>query len=170
MIRDELPDLPSRAWDKGVRATRSPVSLSQQPRLAGIKHLNRLEQVLASQGWPRGVSEAIQCDASGNPIGGTRTNLFWASRGALYTPELSFCGVAGMMRQKVLELAQALGLAWKIGRWSWRDFEGSDEAFLTNSLIGIWPLRSIGQRKWRAPGPLTLQLSAALAHPAITSA
>ena len=170
LIRDELPALPPSAWSQGVRVMRSPVLLSQQPRLAGIKHLNRLEQVLASQDWPRGVAEAIQCDASGSPIGGTRCNLFWVSRGALYTPELSLCGVAGMMRQKVLEMAQALRIDWKIGRWSWRDFELSDEAFLTNSLIGIWPLRAIDRRRWRVPGPVTSRLITALAHPLILSA
>jgi 4-amino-4-deoxychorismate lyase len=165
LIRYELPPMPAANWRSGVRAIRSPVALAEQPRLAGIKHLNRLEQVLASADWPRGVSEAIQCDTSGYPIGGTRSNLFWVTRDALYTPELTRCGVAGVMREKVLEIAQALGIAWRIGRWRWQDFERSDEAFVTNSLIGIWPLRALGKRRWAKSRPVTHRLMDALAHP-----
>ena len=130
---------------------RSPVVLSAQPLLAGVKHLGRLEQVIASAHWPAGIDEAIQCDARGRPICGTRSNLFWVARGALYTPELSVCGVAGVMRQKVLELAQALGIRWRVGAWRWREFANSEEAFVTNSLIGIWPLRRCERKRWRAP-------------------
>jgi 4-amino-4-deoxychorismate lyase len=161
----ELPRLRQSAWSRGVQAMRSPIVLGAQPRLAGLKHLNRLEQVLASDGWPAGIDEAILGDEGGRPIGGTRSNLFWIARGRLYTPELSRCGVAGVMRQKVLELAQQMGASWRIERGTWREFERADEAFLTNSLIGIWPLRGCGERRWRAPGPVTRTLMAHLAHP-----
>lgn len=170
LIRSEPARANPADWTTGVRAFRSPLVLAQQPLLAGVKHLNRLEQVLASRYWPRGVSEALLCDASGRPIGGSRSNLFWVARGALYTPELGVCGVAGMMRQKVLELAQALGIGWRIGRWSWRNFMESDEAFLTNSLIGIWPLRRAETSSWRAPGAITAALMRALAHPPANAA
>jgi len=161
----ELPAAPRKNWLRGVRAFRSPMILGSQPRLAGIKHLNRLEQVLASDGWPRGVDEAILCDAGGRPIGGTKSNLFWIARGRLYTPLLDACGVAGVMRQKVLEVAQRLGVPWRIGAFAWRDFIAADEAFLTNSLIGIWPVRQCETQRWHAPGRLTRRLSEALAHP-----
>ncbi len=165
VLRDALAAVDRSAWSRGVRVTRSPIILSTQPRLAGIKHLGRMEQVLASDAWPRGVQEAIQCDGAGRPICGTRSNLFWITRGALYTPQLSECGVAGVMRQKVLELAQMLGLRWRVGPFRWRDFERSDEAFLTNSLIGVWPVRQCDERKWPTARPVTWALIDRLAHP-----
>lgn len=165
VLRSALPALRSAAWTRGVAAIRSPVVLGAQPRLAGIKHLSRLEQVLASDGWPRGVDEAIQCDASGRPISGTRTNLFWIRRDVLYTPQIGHCGVAGVMREKVLELAQTLGIRWRIGAADWRHFADSEEAFVTNSLIGIWPLRRCDALRWAAPGRITRALMRALAHP-----
>jgi len=165
VLRADLPSMSRTSWTRGVIAMRGAVSLSAQPRLAGIKHLARLEQVLASAQWPSRVGEAIQCDAQGRPICGTRSNLFWIARGALYTPELSGCGVAGVMREKILELAQALGIRWRIGAFSWRDFANSEEAFVTNSLIGIWPLQRCERSRWRAPGEITRALMQALDHP-----
>jgi 4-amino-4-deoxychorismate lyase len=165
VLRSDLPDFRSASWTKGIAAVRSPIVLAAQPRLAGLKHLSRLEQVLASDGWPQGVDEAIQCDASGRPISGTRTNLFWVRRGVLYTPDLSQCGVAGVMREKVLETAQTLGVRWRISAGDWRNLADSEEAFVTNSLIGIWPLRRCDALRWVAPGRITRALSESLAHP-----
>ena len=165
VVHADLASMSNASWARGIVAMRAAVAVSSQPRLAGIKHLARLEQVLASAEWPSGVSEAIQCDVRGRAISGTRSNLFWVARGALYTPELSECGVAGMMREKVLGLAQALGIRWHIGAFSWRDFANSEEAFVTNSLIGIWPLRRCERSRWRAPGVVTRALMQALEHP-----
>jgi 4-amino-4-deoxychorismate lyase len=165
LLIDELRPLPAIAWQSGIEVQRSAVTLAQQPLLAGIKHLGRMEQVLASAQLRRNVTEAIQCDASGRPIGGTRSNLFWVRAGDLYTPRLSACGVAGVMRQKVLEIAQMLRIPWRIGDFEWCDFEAADEAFLTNSLIGIWPVRACDRRKWRAPGAVTRALMQKLSHP-----
>jgi 4-amino-4-deoxychorismate lyase len=164
---DALPARTPASWTRGVAAFRSPVVISEQPLLAGIKHLNRAEQVLASIDWPRGAMEAILCDRAGRPIGGTRSNLFWIRRGRLYTPQLSACGVAGVMREKVLEVAQSLGIDWRIDTLSWREFATSDEAFLTNSLIGIWPLRSCDRHEWRAPGAFTREIMRHLSHPLV---
>ena len=83
-----------------------------QPALAGIKHLNRLENVLARAEWSDpDIAEGLLCDANDNVIGGTMSNLFIARAGLLITPELSRCGVAGMMRDLVMELAHTHGIA-----------------------------------------------------------
>jgi 4-amino-4-deoxychorismate lyase len=165
LIRYPAPELPDHCWDAGVNVIRSPVTLAEQPRLAGIKHLNRLEQVLASADWPAGVAEALMGDAAGHPVCGTRSNLFWISRGDLYTPELTRSGVAGMMRDKVIQAASTLGLRCYVGRWTWQDLDKSEEIFMTNSLIGIWPVRALENRRLPAPGTLTARLAAVLAHP-----
>ncbi|MDE2150241.1 MAG: aminodeoxychorismate lyase [Gammaproteobacteria bacterium] len=162
---DPLPAYPRRCWYRGARAFTASIHLAEQPALAGIKHLNRLEQVLAAAGWPDRADEGILCDMRGAPICGIRSNLFWAADGCLYTPDLSRCGVAGRMRERVLELAQAQKLPVRIMRQSLPALFSADEAFVTNSLIGIWPLRELDHRRWPAPGPITRRLNAALAHP-----
>lgn len=163
--RYAAPAWPAAFWDSGIRAARLDFRLAAQPALAGIKHLNRLEQVLASRAWPDGAEEAIVADAEGRPVCGTRSNLFWVSRGALRTPALDACGVAGLMRDKVLAAAAAAGLNAAIGPGSWAELEGADEAFVTNSVIGLWPLASLDARTWTAPGPVTRALMEQLRHP-----
>lgn len=165
-----LPAYPAEPWIRGIAAFRCALRLGRQPALAGIKHLNRLEQVLASRDWPEGAAEGILCDERGVPVCGTRSNLFWISEGQLHTPALDGCGVAGMMRDKVLACATALGLPVRVESRPWAKLLDADEAFVSNSLIGIWPLRSLEQRQWQAPGPVTARLAAVLRHPYKASA
>lgn len=160
------PVYPATAWDRGVTVCRSEFRLATQPALAGIKHLNRLEQVLASRQWAEGTDEALLSDEAGRPVCGTRTNLFWVRGGQLHTPALQRCGVAGMMRAKVLALAPAA----IVSDGDWAEVESADEVFLTNSLIGIWPVARLGARRWPGPGPVTRDLVARLGHPRLAAA
>ena len=164
-----LPAYPAQHWQQGIDAFRCGLRLGRQPALAGIKHLNRLEQVLASRDWPAGAVEGILCDERGAPVCGTRSNLFWVQGGRLHTPALDGCGVAGMMRDKVLASATALGLEVRVESRPWSKLLDADEAFVCNSLIGIWPLRSLEQRVWQAPGPLSSRLISVLRHPYMAS-
>lgn len=163
-LRSPLPDYPSALWKRGVATSFSPFRLAEQPALAGAKHLNRLEQVLASRNWPPGVQERILCDMENRPISGTRTNLFWVVGSQLVTPSLSTCGVAGMMRQKILGLAEASVIDVAISRQPREALMEADEAFLSNSLIGIWPVRRLETRIWPVPGPVTRRLVSMLKH------
>jgi 4-amino-4-deoxychorismate lyase len=170
LCRYPIPAYSPACWTEGVTAFRSDLRLATQPALAGIKHLNRLEQVLASRAWVSGADEALLADDAGRPVCGTRSNLFWISGGVLHTPNLTRCGVAGLMRRKVLALAAKLGIAAQVRDARWEEFEGADEAFLTNSLVGIWPLARLGARRWDAPGAVTRELTERLAHPRWASA
>lgn len=163
--RYDAPPYRAACWEQGVAVCRSAVVLGAQPALAGIKHLNRLEQVLASRDRDPDCDEALLADEAGHPVCGTRTNLFRVAGGVLYTAPLDRCGVAGHMRRKVLALAAALGVESRVQHGQWDDLVAADEAFLTNSLIGIWPIARIGARQWQAPGPLTRRLMDRLAHP-----
>lgn len=165
LCRYPLPVLPAAAATRGVRVARSAQRLAAQPTLAGIKHLNRLEQVLASRQWPAGADEVLLADAEGRPVAGTRTNLFWISGGALRTPRLDACGVAGYMRDKVLAAAAALAIPSEVAPGSWDELEAADEVFLSNSLVGLWPVAALEARRWAAPGPVTRRLMAHLRHP-----
>lgn len=163
----ELPAWPTSLWEEGVAVDLAPTALALQPRLAGIKHLNRLEQVLASRDWPAGIDERLMQDSYGRMIAGTRTNLFWVRAGTLHTPLLDGCGVAGAMRERVLEAARRIGTRALVGAADRAEIERADELFLTNSLVGIWPVREFGERRWTAPGMVTAALRQAIAHPAV---
>lgn len=168
LLRYAAPAYPETHWSAGILAFRCSLALQPQPHLAGVKHLNRLEQVLASRHWPEPAAEGILCGAGGDAICGTRSNLFCVRDGTLHTPALDACGVAGLMRDKVLAAAAALAVPARIEPLPWTALLEADEAFVCNSLIGIWPLRALEQRSWQAPGPLTEKLMAALRHPRLT--
>jgi 4-amino-4-deoxychorismate lyase len=162
------PRYPECHWTEGIDTARSEIAIAAQPALAGIKHLNRLEQVLAYRSAPSGLQEIMLCDDKGQAICGGRSNLFCVANGLLMTPDLARSGVRGVMRDKVLACAAQLNIGVRIEAMPWSRVEQADEVFVTNSLIGIWPVRSIGARCWSAPGPVTTALTQALAHPRLT--
>jgi len=123
------------------------IRLAHQPRLAGIKHLNRLENVLAAQECQAaGKQEGVLCDEEGTVISGTRSNLFAVIQGKLLTPDLSRCGVAGVQRERVLDWAMAHAIPSAISRLALSQVVEADEVFLVNSVFGIWPVRSLANR------------------------
>jgi 4-amino-4-deoxychorismate lyase len=158
-------DRPARFWTQGIQAAVSPVRLLAPVELAGIKHLNRLPQRLAGRDWLPDQSEALMCDASGHLVCGTRSNLFWVANGELFTPLLDRVGVRGLMHRKITQTADLLGLRLHSARAEPEQLNDVEELFVTNSLIGLWPIRALGARQWSAPGPVTRALSAALQHP-----
>lgn len=112
--------------------------LARQPRLAGIKHLNRLENVLARSEWDDpAIGEGLLCDDSGAVIGGVMSNLFWVRSGELFTPDLSQCGVAGVARARLLRAAAHRGIPLHIGRELPAAILAADEVMICNSVIGV---------------------------------
>lgn len=163
------PERPAECARDGVAVRLCRTRLARNPRLAGIKHLNRLEQVLARAEWRDEYAEGLMSDDSGALIEGTMSNVFLVMDGVLATPALADCGVEGVMRAVVLDAAEALGIAARVGRVAMEDFGNAQEVFLTNSLIGIWPVRgldrsAIGQDGLELPvGPVTRRLQEAIA-------
>lgn len=154
------PDYPPAWWREGVvaRVCRQPLSLN--PALAGLKHLNRLDQVLARAEWDNpAVAEGLMLDPLGRVVEGTMSNLFLGRRGVLYTPRLDQAGVAGVMRALVLELAARQGLSCREVNVSLADLEAADEVFLCNSVVGLWPVRRLEGKVYPAPGPLAARLT-----------
>lgn len=112
--------------------------LSRQPRLAGIKHLNRLENVLARAEWnDPAIFEGLLCDESGALISGVSSNVFWVRNHTVHTPELNECGVAGVARARVLRIAAQWGMSVYIDRFLPDAILGADEVMLCNSVIGV---------------------------------
>ena len=121
--------------------------LGRNPRLAGIKHLNRLEQVLACAEWddPQ-IAEGLMLATDERLIGATAANLFLVRHGRLDTPEIRDCGVAGVMRQLVLHAAKALELGVEVGDMGLAELRAADEIFLTNAVTGIRPVIEVRRR------------------------
>jgi 4-amino-4-deoxychorismate lyase len=124
----------------GVRVRTARVRLGENPALAGLKHLNRLEQVLAAADLSD-ADEALMYSGSGALIAGIMSNVFLVDGAMLLTPQLDACGVAGVMRSAVLQTAAAEGIHVEIRRLVADDVARSREIFLTNALIGIRPVR-----------------------------
>ncbi|PHX43858.1 4-amino-4-deoxychorismate lyase, partial [Pseudomonas syringae pv. syringae] len=134
------PAYPGVHAEQGVRLFACQTRLAEQPLLAGLKHLNRLEQVLARSEWSDSEhAEGLMRDTSGRLIEGVYSNLFLVSQGRLLTADLSRCGVAGVMRAELLDQAPKLGLTVDIRDLHMSDLESADEVFLCNSVYGVWP-------------------------------
>jgi 4-amino-4-deoxychorismate lyase len=152
------PDYPASNYLYGISMRTCRMRLGENPALAGIKHLCRLEQVLA-QLELRGhaVEQGLLLDASGYVAGGTTSNIFVATGAAVATPSLVRCGIKGVMRRSVLEAARALGLRAEEREITMVELLAADEVFVTNSLFGIWPVTAIDDRRF-AIGPATKTL------------
>ena len=147
---------------QGLRVRICRLRLGWQPALAGLKHLNRLEQVLARAEWKDPlIHEGLLLDQAGHVVEGTMSNLFLGRNGALQTPSLERCGVAGVLRAEVLAAATELGLSCQCVELTQEDLERAEELFLCNSLIGIRPVALLQERRFR-PGPLAARLRAHL--------
>ena len=159
-----IPDYPADWAMHGIKARLCHLRLSQQPRLAGIKHLNRLENVLAAAEWnDADIAEGVLLDVSGNVIEGTRSNLFMVRDGTLRTPDLSRCGVAGVQRERVMEWAAAHNMPCRVEQFGVAELLAADEIFLVNSVIGLWPVRELQGRNW-SQHPMAFQLQEWLNH------
>jgi 4-amino-4-deoxychorismate lyase len=127
--------------------------LARQPRLAGIKHLNRLENVLARAEWDDpAIAEGLLCDDSGAVIGGVMSNLFWIRDGELFTPDLSECGVAGVARARLLRGAARLGISAHIVRLPPAAILAADEIMISNSIIGVRRIARLDDVAWPPAG------------------
>ena len=153
-----IPVYPNDYAISGIKATLCSLRLGFQPRLAGIKHLNRLENVLARREWrDSSVAEGLLLDAEDNVVGGTMTNLFISTNEALATPDLAQCGVAGATRDRVLACAAARHIPCRVSSLPLAEVIRADEVFLVNSLIGVWQIRELADRTW-APGTMTQRI------------
>ncbi|MCR4299823.1 MAG: aminodeoxychorismate lyase [Gallionella sp.] len=149
-----LPDYPAEWATQGIKARVCSLRLPAQTRLACVKHLNRLENVLAAaelndaQRHDSQLAEGLLLDAEGYLIEGIRSNLFLVVQGRLVTPDLSRCGVAGIQRGRVMAWALQHGVTLQVRDAGLEEALHADELFIVNSVIGLWPIRELEQRHW----------------------
>ncbi len=145
------------AWDwpappaslaAGARVGWCRTRLGRNPALAGLKHLNRLEQVLARAEWDDGaMDEGLMCDDSGRVIGATQANLFARVGDRWITPRLDQCGVAGIMRRAFSAWLAEQGSPAEERELTRAEVESADALLLTNALTGAWPVRELTGRQ-----------------------
>ncbi len=136
-----------------VRVRICRLRLGHQPVLAGVKHLNRLENVLAQAEWddPE-IAEGLLLDQDGHLVGGTKTNVFIVRGGRLVTPALSRCGVAGVARARLMAIAQSAGIEVELNDGLWLDdVMRAEEILLCNSVVGLWRVGRLEDRTWETP-------------------
>lgn len=143
------PVFPNEVARSGVRVRWCVTPVSVQPVLAGVKHLNRLENVMARREWSgAAIAEGLMLDSCGRVIEGTMSNVFILEAGRLITPGLTEAGVAGVQRDRLLRLAPSLGLGCSIEAITPARLLASDQVYLMNSVIGLWWVSSIEDRDW----------------------
>ena len=138
---------PAQAYRDGVNVRLCNTRLAIQPQLAGIKTLNRLEQVLARAEWnDAGVAEGLTLDTDGHLICGTMSNVFVGINKQLVTPALTRCGVAGVMRRHVLTELDKHGTTVEVRDITRAELADAGEMFLTNSQFGVLPVTGFDDR------------------------
>jgi len=162
LLRYDFPAYPPQIWRLGIKARLCSTRLARDPALAGMKHLNRLHQILARAEWqdPE-IIEGFMMDDKGLLVEACQSNVFLVKNGELYTPALEQCGVAGVMRQCVIDSAARLKIPLKIVDLPIDRLYQADEVFVTNSVIGVWPVTHIDEKQF-AVGPISLTLQTAI--------
>jgi 4-amino-4-deoxychorismate lyase len=154
---------PPAWWSEGVIVHLCALRLAPVPELAGLKHLSRLELRLARAEWTDpSVAEGLLQDVHGAVLCGTMTNVFAVVDSRLVTPDTARGGVAGVMRAALLDAWRAAGRAVQVRELRAAELERAGEIFLTNALVGAWPVRRLGEREF-APGPAVREAQAYVA-------
>ncbi|GAA5079578.1 aminodeoxychorismate lyase [Lysobacter panacisoli] len=159
-------DAPPALPQAGLHLRWCELRLSLQPALAGIKHCNRLEQVMARAEWrDPDIHDGLLCSTEGDVVCATAANLFVLSDAGWITPAVDRCGIAGVCRDWAM---QVLGAAET--RVAVTDVEAAHAVFLCNAVRGILPVARLRDRSWR-PHPQVLELQRRLAaeHPAFAT-
>ncbi|MGE4349528.1 MAG: aminodeoxychorismate lyase [Candidatus Berkiella sp.] len=161
LLQRNYPIYPETFSTDGIDVEWSNIVLPIDPQLAGIKHLNRLSQVLASIGASSTCQEVLLCNARGNVIEGSKSNIFVVINDQVFTPCLKDSGVRGVMRAYLLNCLKTKGYFVEERLLFASDLAKAEEIFVCNSIIGIWPIRRLLHQTYRV-GSLTKMLQTTL--------
>ena len=131
--------------EEGIALALSPVRLGRNPQLAGIKHLNRLEQVLIRSHLEQtDADEALVLDSEGFVTECCAANLFWRQGKDVFTPRLDQAGVNGLMRQFCLQQLAHSGFRVVEVQAAETALNDVDEIVVCNALMPVVPVRQYG--------------------------
>lgn len=153
-----FPSYPKNFSQIGITLRFCTTRLGLNPSLVGIKHLNRLEQVIARAEWNESsIQEGLMLDMNENVVEGTMSNLFLVKDNVLYTPKLEYCGVEGVLKNILISIANENKIRVVEKKISKQDVYSASEIFITNSIIGIWPVIQLEKVQYKI-GTLTREL------------
>ena len=161
VIISDAPEYPEDFMTDGIDVCLCEHPVSKNSTLAGIKHLNRLDNIMARSEWTNDYQEGLMLDDNGYIIEGTMSNIFAVKDGQLMTPSLMHSGVNGIIRDQVISIALEQSIETHIMDLTEEDFSIMDEVFICNSIIGIWPVRFLSVTEYLV-GPLTKKISQTL--------
>ena len=145
----DWPNYPLKNFTKGIQMNICKTRISDQPTLSEIKHLNKLEQIIARLEWQsKAISESIMLDSNNNVIEGTMSNFFGVKENVFYTSTIKFAGIEGIMREVILKLLKKNKKKYIIKKITLKEFLKFDEIFMCNSIFGIWPVIKISKKKF----------------------
>ncbi|MEE8386937.1 MAG: aminodeoxychorismate lyase [Acidiferrobacterales bacterium] len=142
------PQYPKDYRAEGIAMRLCDTRLSENKTLAGIKHLNRLEQVLARSEWQDDYQEGLMLNQAGYVIEGTMSNIFMQIENEVITPAMENCGVAGVMRDVILHKLSDANIVCQQSRIDLESLYQADAIFVCNSLIGLWPVTSLENKSF----------------------
>ena len=126
---------------------RQQVSINEN--LAGLKHLNRLENVMARNEWDAGYIDGLMLNANQHVIEGSMSNLFAITGDQLFTPDLKLSGVNGIMREMIIDLAGKIDIKTTVTNLTIDEISTMDELFITNSLLGMKAVTKLGDSLYK---------------------
>lgn len=133
---------------KEIKVTYCQSPITENKQLAGLKHLNRLDSVMARAEWDDNFYEGIICDSHKNLIEGTMTNIFFIKDNVLFTPKICSSGIKGIMREIVIDKMISLFEGIRIKKLSKSQLLKADSIFLTNSIVGLVPVKQVNKLKF----------------------
>lgn len=152
--------LPTERYENGVDLQYCQAQCSIQAQLAGLKHLNRLENVLARNELQEDVFEGLMMNAFGNIVEGTMSNVFFEKDGILHTPLIDVSGVKGVMRELIIRYCGQHNIEVRQCNMDKKSMTGFESMFVCNSLVGVLPVKKVEQKIFKI-GSVTKNLLAA---------
>ena len=156
LIKTKMPSYPKEYFNSGVDLYVCKQKLNASI-LSGVKHLNRLENIMARQEWDdQHYVDGILLDQAGHVIECISSNIFMRFGQIIYTPKISYTGIKGVTRELAMQAAKQLGFKIKETTFNLNKLLKADEVFITNSLFGVWQVKKIKNKSWQQQKLATL--------------
>jgi 4-amino-4-deoxychorismate lyase len=149
LIKTKMPSYPKAIFSSGVNLYVCKHRLNPSI-LSGVKHLNRLENVMARQEWKSDqYADGILLDTDGNVIECISSNIFMRIGKVIYTPKIRDVGIKGVTRELTIKISSQLGFKVKEAIFSLNKLLEADEVLITNSLFGVLQVKKIKNISWK---------------------